>query len=104
MQVPGIEANVAKAQERVGKQSLASEAAERRSTCLLEVVALGNGTEDANSDSRHEESAEDGLQEDGVLDLTKCGLLYPNFAIKDLANDVALLVSGHPGLILPRVA
>jgi len=70
----------------------------------LEVVALGDGAEDADSDGGDEKSAEDGLDEDGVLDLAESRLLDPDLTVKHLPHDIALLVAGDPWLVFPRVA
>jgi hypothetical protein len=67
----------------------------------LKVVALGKRTEDTDSNRRNNKRTEDGLHEDGVLDLAKSGFLDPDLAVKDLADNVALLVAGHPRLVLP---
>lgn len=70
----------------------------------LEEVASGNCAEDTDSNTADNERTEDGLDEDGVLDLAKSGLLDPDFAVEDLADDIALLVPSDPRLVLPRVA
>jgi len=44
------------------------------------------------------------LDEDRVLNLSKRRLLNPNFAVEDLADDVTLLVLGHPGRVFIAVA
>lgn len=67
-------------------------------------TAVWYGTEDTNNDERKNEGTENGLQENGVLDLAKGGLLDPDFAIKHLADEIALLVLGNPRLILVTVA
>jgi hypothetical protein len=69
----------------------------------LEVVALGNGTEDTDSYSGDDESADDSLNEDGILDLAESRFLDPDFAVEDLADNVALLVPGDPWLVFPGV-
>jgi len=44
------------------------------------------------------------LDKDGVLDLAESGLLNPDFAVKDLADKVTLLVPRNPRLVLITVA
>jgi hypothetical protein len=70
----------------------------------LEEVASGNCAEDTDSNTADDERTEDGLDEDGVLNLAQSGLLDPDFAVEDLADDIALLVPSDPRLVLPRVA
>ena len=70
----------------------------------LEEVASGDCAEDTDSNTADDERTEDGLDENGVLDLAKSGLLDPDLAVEDLADDIALLVPGDPRLVLPRVA
>jgi len=70
----------------------------------LEEVASGNCAEDTDNHTANYERPEDGLDEDGVLNLAKSGLLDPDFAVENLADDIALLVLGDPWLVLPRVA
>lgn len=70
----------------------------------LEEVACGDGAEDADGNTTNYERAEDGLDEDGVLDLAESGLLDPDLAVENLAHNVSLLVFGDPRLVLPRVA
>lgn len=70
----------------------------------LEEVALRDGTEDADSHTRDDQSTQDGLDEDGILYLAQSRLLDPDFAIEDFANNVALLIPGNPWLVFPRVA
>lgn len=70
----------------------------------LEEVARGNSAKDADSNAADNERTKNGLDKDRVLDLAESGLLDPNFAVKHLADDIALLVLGDPGLVLPRVA
>lgn len=43
------------------------------------------------------------MQEDGVLDLSQSRLLDPDFTIKDLAYEVALLILRNPRLIFVAV-
>jgi hypothetical protein len=69
-----------------------------------EEVALWECAEDSCRDGRKDEGAEDGLEEDGVLDLSESWLLDPDFAVEDLADEIALLVFGHPWLVFPAVA
>lgn len=75
---------------------------EGASVCSEE-VAFGNCAKDANSHARDYEGAENGLDEDGILDLAKSRLLNPDLAIKDLADKVALLVTRHPWLVFVRI-
>lgn len=70
----------------------------------LEKVASGDCAEDTDSNTTDNERTEDGLDENSVLDLAKSGLLDPDLAVEDLADDIALLVPGDPWLVLPRVA
>lgn len=64
---------------------------------------MGDGTENTSQNTRTEESTEDSLDEDRVLDLAQRGLLDPNLTVKDFADDVALLVSCNPRLIFVAV-
>jgi hypothetical protein len=68
-----------------------------------EIVALRESAEDADDDAREDKGTENSLQEDGILNLAKGRLLDPDFTVKDLADDIALLVLGNPGLVLPTV-
>ena len=68
-----------------------------------EEVAVRHSAEDADKNSRKHKGAEQTLKEDGVLDLAKGRLLNPDFAIEDAADDVALGILGHPGLVFERV-
>lgn len=67
-------------------------------------TASGKGAEDANDNAREDQTTQDGLQEDGVLDLAESGLLDPDLAVEDLSDDVALLILGHPGFVFVAVA
>lgn len=67
----------------------------------LEEVASRNGAEDADCNTAEDERTKDRLDEDSILDLAESGLLNPDLAVEDLADDVALLVFGDPWLILP---
>lgn len=73
-------------------------------TSRLKVVALWESAEDTDDDGRYDECAKNGLQEDGVLNLAEGRLLDPDFAVKDLASNVALLILGYPWLILVAIA
>ena len=89
-------------QENVAKAKFcSSETWTSRENNRLEVSAFGDGAEDADSDCRYEECAEDGLEEDGVLNLAKSRLLDPHLAVEDLADNVAPLVFRHPWLVFP---
>ena len=70
----------------------------------LEVVALGDGAEDADGHGGDDEGTDDGLDEDGVLDLAESRFLNPDFAVKHLSDNIALLISGDPWLIFPGIA
>lgn len=69
----------------------------------LEVVSIRESAEDASDDDGQDKRAEDRLQKDGVLNLAEGWLLNPDFAIKDLADNIALLVFGDPWLVLVAV-
>lgn len=70
----------------------------------LEKVAMRYGTEDARQDTRKDQSPEDGLNENGVLNLAQRGLLDPNLSIKHLSDDISLFVARDPRLILVAIA
>ena len=59
---------------------------------------------DADTHAGNEKSAEQSLDEDGILDLSKGRLLDPYFAVKDLADEISFLIPGNPRLILVAVA
>lgn len=69
----------------------------------LELVSLGNCTEDADYDGRDDDRYDDGLQEDGVLDLAKSGFLNPHLAVEHLADNIALVVFGNPWFVFVAV-
>lgn len=69
----------------------------------LIVVALWKGTENSHRDGSDDQCTSKSLQEDGVLDLPESRLLNPDFAIKDLTDDVAFLVFGDPGFVFVAV-
>ncbi len=66
-------------------------------------VSLWKGTEDAHGDGSDDQSTANGLQEYRVLDLAEGRFLNPDLTIQDLAEDVTLLVSGHPWFVLVAV-
>ena len=66
-------------------------------------IATRYSAEDPNTDSRQDESTKDGLQKDGILNLSQSWLGNPDLAIEDLADDVALLVPSNPGLVFEGV-
>jgi len=70
----------------------------------LEEVAFRKGTEYADDEDRESQGTENSLQEDGVLNLAKGGLLDPDLAIEDLADKVPFLILGNPWLVLIAVA
>lgn len=70
----------------------------------LEEVALGNGTKDTDSHARDDKGTENGLDEDGILDLAKSRLLDPDLTVKDLANKIALFVACNPWLVFVGIA
>lgn len=65
---------------------------------------MRDGAEDADNNTRDDKGAEDGLQEDGILDPAKGRLLDPHLAVEDFADEIALLVLGHPRLVLEAIA
>lgn len=67
-------------------------------------VTVRDGDEDGGQDARSDKGTDQRLNKDGVLDLTQSWLLDPNLTVKDLADDIALLVLGDPRLILVAVA
>lgn len=69
----------------------------------LIVVAFGKCTKYSHGNRSDDQCTSKGLHEDGVLDLTKSGLLDPDFAIKNFTDDVAFLVFGDPGLVFVTV-
>ncbi len=69
----------------------------------LVVVAFWQCTEDSHRDGSDDQRTPESLHEDGVLDFPKSRLLDPDFAIKDLADDVAFLVFGDPGFVFVAV-
>jgi hypothetical protein len=69
----------------------------------LELVSLRNCTEDANYNGCDDDRYDDGLQEDGVLDLAKSGLLNPHLAVEHLPDNIALVVFGNPWFIFVAV-
>lgn len=72
--------------------------------CRLKEVSVRHGAENTNEDGRQDESAEQTLDEDGVLNLAQRRLLNPNLAIENFADDVALGVFGDPRLVFEGVA
>lgn len=74
-----------------------------KSEWRLEEVSVWHGAEDTDEDGRQDESAEQTLDEDGILNLAQRGLLDPDLAIEDAADDVALGVLGNPGLVFERI-
>lgn len=64
-------------------------------------------TRDTNEDScqycAQNETAQNTLHEDGVLYLSECRVLDPNFAIKHFAENAALLILDNPWLFLVAV-
>ena len=71
---------------------------------ILEQIAMRHSAEHASDDGRNNKRAKDSLKEDGILDLAQRRLLNPNLTIKDLADDVSLLVLCDPWLVLVAVA
>lgn len=67
-------------------------------------ITTRHQNKDQNQQTRSKQSCQHGLHKDGVLDLPQRGLLDPDLAVKDLADNVALLVLDDPGLILVAVA
>ncbi len=70
----------------------------------LKVLALWNGKEDGCGNRTDDERADDGLDEDGVLNRAESGFLNPYFTIEYLADDIALVVFSDPRLVLVAVA
>jgi hypothetical protein len=75
----------------------------RNTRRLLEFVALRNGTEDTDDDCSNDHSCDDGLQKDGILDLSESWLLDPYLTVKDLPNEIPLLVFRNPWLVFVAV-
>ena len=65
-----------------------------------EEVAMRDSAEDTDDDARRHERTNNGLNEDGVLNLAESGFLDPNLAIENLPNHVALLITRYPRLFL----
>lgn len=61
-------------------------------------VALWHRNEDGRQNRTTKETTENSLQEDRILDLTKSRLLNPSLTVKDLSDNIAVLVLGNPGL------
>lgn len=69
----------------------------------LEKVAMRHGAENADENGRQHERAQQALQEDRVLNLAQRGLLNPDLAIENAADDVALGVLWNPGLVFKGI-
>ena len=69
---------------------------------LIEIAAW-HSAEDSDKQGREQESTDECLNEDGVLNLSKSWLGDPDFAVEDFADDVTLLVSGDPRFIFEGV-
>lgn len=52
----------------------------------------------------YKQCAKQRLDKDGVLNLAQSWLLNPDFTVKDLANEISLLVLFNPGFIFETVA
>lgn len=63
---------------------------------LLVEIAVWHSYEDGTEENRSKETGEHGLNKYGILDLTQCRFFNPNFTIKDLPDDIALLVFDYP--------
>ena len=70
---------------------------------FLVKVTPRHSTEDADKDRAQDKRAQDGLQENRILNLAERGFLDPDLAVEDLAHEVALTVARHPRLVLPRI-
>lgn len=66
-------------------------------------ISLGNGAEDTHGDSSDDQCTNNGLQEDCVLDLAESGLLDPDFAIQDFADEITLLVFSNPRFVFVAI-
>lgn len=64
---------------------------------------LWDGDEDGGEDTANEYGTEHCLKEDGILDGAQSRLLNPNLAVKDLADNVALLILDDPRLRLVAI-
>lgn len=65
---------------------------------------MRDSAEYGGQNTRSDESTDQRLNEDGVLNLSKGWLLNPDLTIKDFTDDIALLVLGDPRFILVAVA
>ena len=70
---------------------------------ISHIPAFRNNNEDSCDNPSNEERDENGLKKDHILNLSQSRLLNPNLAIKDFADDVALLILDNPRGILVRV-
>jgi hypothetical protein len=75
----------------------------RNASRLLEFVALRDGTEDADDDCSNDHGCDDGLQKDGILDLSESWLLDPHLTVEDLPDEIPLLVFCNPWLVFIAV-
>jgi hypothetical protein len=75
----------------------------RNASRLLEFVALRDGTEDTNDDCSNDHGYDDGLQKDGILDLSESWLLDPHLTVEDLPDEIPLLVFCNPWLVFIAV-
>ena len=67
-------------------------------------VTVRDSAEYGGQNTRSDKGTNQRLNENGVLDLSKCWLLDPDLTIKDFTNDVALLILGDPRFVLVAVA
>jgi len=71
--------------------------------CRSDEVAFRNSHKDSSENGTTDNAAENGLEENGILNLAKCRLLHPGLAIEDLPDDVAVLILCNPGFSLIAV-
>ena len=64
---------------------------------------MRHGHKNSRENGPAEQSSEDRLQEDCILNLSKGRLLDPQLAIKDFTYNIASLVLGNPWLVFVAV-
>jgi hypothetical protein len=69
----------------------------------LEFVTFRDGAEDTDDDCSNDHGCDDGLQEDGVLDLPESWLLDPHLTVEDLPDEIPLFVFRNPWLVFVAV-